>query len=51
VLLAVADLENACRSDERLGLRLSPGRVGRRTLHVGGPANLFRNVLAHALPP
>jgi catechol 2,3-dioxygenase-like lactoylglutathione lyase family enzyme len=40
VLLAVPDLDTACRPYERLGLRLSPGEV-RRTFSVGGPANLF----------
>src|SRR3954469_18893440 len=40
VYLAVTDLDAACRPYERLGLRLSPARDGRRTLHVGGPANL-----------
>jgi catechol 2,3-dioxygenase-like lactoylglutathione lyase family enzyme len=41
VLLAVADLDAACRPYERLGLRLSPARNVRRTLRVGGAANLF----------
>jgi catechol 2,3-dioxygenase-like lactoylglutathione lyase family enzyme len=41
VYLAVTDLDAACRPYERLGLRLSPLRDGRRTLHVGSPANLF----------
>src|SRR3954452_1946097 len=41
VYLAAPDLDAACRPCERLGLRLSPVRDGRRTLHVGGLANLF----------
>src|SRR3954447_7465858 len=41
VFLAVSDLDAACRPYERLGLKLSPARDGRRTLHVGGPASLF----------
>jgi hypothetical protein len=36
VYLAVTDLDAACRPCERLGLRLSPARDGRRTPHVGG---------------
>jgi catechol 2,3-dioxygenase-like lactoylglutathione lyase family enzyme len=40
VFVAVPDLD-ACQPYERLGLRLSPAREGRRTLHVGGPASLF----------
>src|SRR5438445_124032 len=41
VYLAVTDLAAACRPYERLGLRLSPARDSRSTLHVGGPANLL----------
>src|SRR4051812_6631800 len=41
VFLAAGDLDAACRPYERLGLNLSPARDGRRTLLVGGPANLF----------
>jgi catechol 2,3-dioxygenase-like lactoylglutathione lyase family enzyme len=41
VLLAVADLDQALRPYERLGLRLSAVRPGRRTLLVGGTANPF----------
>src|SRR3954451_7186157 len=41
VFLAVADLNAACRPYERLGLRLSPDRDGRRTLQVGESRNLF----------
>jgi catechol 2,3-dioxygenase-like lactoylglutathione lyase family enzyme len=51
VYLAVPNLDAACRPYERLGLRLSPPRHGRRTLHVGGPTNLFLfNFLAEAGP-
>lgn len=39
--LAVPDLDAAGRPYERLGLRPSPAHAGRRTLHVGGPGNLF----------
>src|SRR3954452_1345559 len=39
--LAVADLDTACRPYERLGLRFSPERDGRRTLQVGESTNLF----------
>jgi hypothetical protein len=50
LFVAVPDLD-ACQLYERLGLRLSPARDGRRTLHVGGPANLFAvHVLAAAGP-
>ena len=35
------DLDAAGRPYERLGLRPSPAHAGRRTLHVGGPGNLF----------
>src|SRR5262245_18381578 len=41
VYLAAGDLDDACRRYERLGLKLSPALDGRRTLLVGGPANLF----------
>src|SRR5262245_55593699 len=41
VYLAVSDLDAACHPYERLGLKLSPAEGGRRTLHVGGPTNLF----------
>lgn len=41
VFLAADDLDAACRPYERLGLNLSPVSNGRRTLLVGGPANLF----------
>lgn len=41
VFLAVGDLDAACRPYERLGLKLSMALDGRRTLLVGGPANLF----------
>jgi catechol 2,3-dioxygenase-like lactoylglutathione lyase family enzyme len=51
VFLAVANLGDACRPYERLGLKLSPARDGRRTLSVGGPANLFAiHFLADADP-
>lgn len=41
VFLAVTDPDAACRPYERLGLKVSPVRAGRRTLLVGGPTNLF----------
>lgn len=41
VFLAVPDLDAASRPYERLGLRLDSPEVGRRTLVVGGPGNLF----------
>jgi methylmalonyl-CoA/ethylmalonyl-CoA epimerase len=47
VCLAVADLDAACRPYERLGLRFSPVRNGRRTLHVGTSPNPFA---VHFLP-
>jgi catechol 2,3-dioxygenase-like lactoylglutathione lyase family enzyme len=51
VYLAARDLDAACRPYERLGLRLSPPAAGRRTLHVGGPTNLFAvHFLADADP-
>src|SRR5262245_28056621 len=40
VLLAGSDLD-ACGPYERLGLKLSPARDGRRSLLVGGPGDLF----------
>ena len=49
VWLAAPDLDAVCRPYERLGLRLSPARDGRRTLSVGGPANLF--AVQHGLLP
>lgn len=41
VVLAAGDLAAACRPYERLGLKVSPARDGRRTLWVGGPGNSF----------
>jgi catechol 2,3-dioxygenase-like lactoylglutathione lyase family enzyme len=39
LFVATSDLERACRPYERLGLRLSPERAGRRSFHAGGPGH------------